>query len=132
MSTDCIFCNKSKIDNNLPYNYNAYARYDEYPVSPLHMLVIPRKHYDTYFDMPYEVKQDCIKLIDDVVQHLKLKSSNITGFNIGINCGSSAGQTIMHTHIHVIPRYDNDVQDPRGGVRHCIPNKGYYTTHNSL
>lgn len=122
----CIFCEKSKHDNGLPKNDTGYSVYDDYPVSPLHTLIIPRQHYKTYFVMPDNVKLDCIKLIDEVCDFLCKKDHTITAFNVGFNAGTHAGQTIMHAHIHVIPRRIDDMEDPRGGIRHCILGKGYY------
>lgn len=122
---DCIFCNAYK-DIPLLSNSYAYARFDGYPVTDLHVLIIPVEHYETYFDMPDEVKHACWNLVDEVRVLLRKQDSKITGFNVGFNCGLSAGQSIPHAHIHVIPRRDWDMKNPKGGVRHVIPEKGSY------
>lgn len=99
---------------------------DGFPVTPMHMLVIPKRHFGEYFDIHQpEVNaiQDLLKKGRELAQK---KDKSISGFNIGINSGQSAGQTIFHCHTHLIPRRNNDVSDPRGGIRHTIPGKGYY------
>ena len=103
----------------------AFAIPDAYPVSAGHTLVIPRRHVAEYFLMRPEEKDACWELVEWVRQYL-LDIYHPTGINVGFNCGRSAGQTIFHAHIHVIPRYDGDTPNPRGGVRHCIPGKGDY------
>ncbi len=119
----CPFCAPSApkiIEQRL-----AYAIPDAYPVSDGHALVIPRRHVADYFRMHPEEKSACWELVEWVRQYL-LDRYQPTGINVGFNCGRSAGQTIYHAHIHVIPRYDGDTLNPRGGVRHCIPGKGDY------
>lgn len=122
---NCPFC-ITNFDNGLPCNDIAYSQYDLYPTVPLHVLVIPKTHYETYFHMPHKVKHACMLLVDDVFKFLIQKDQSITGFNVGFNAGVSAGQTVMHTHIHVIPRRDGDVENPKGGVRHAVIGHGSY------
>lgn len=103
----------------------AFAFSDAYPVSPGHALVVPRRHVATYFDCSPEEKADLWALVERV-RDLLSSARQPSGFNVGFNAGPSAGQTVMHAHVHVIPRYDGDVADPRGGVRHAIVGRGYY------
>ena len=99
---------------------------DKYPVTEHHTLIIPLRHTPDYFSLTPEEKND----LDDLIHRLKGTISEadpqVTGFNIGVNCGVSAGQTIMHAHIHLIPRRDGDIPNPRGGVRGVIPEKMDY------
>ena len=106
-------------------NANAIAIYDGFPVSDGHTLVIPRRHVPSVFDLDDDDYQACFNLVREVRDILE-GLHGTTAFNVGINCGETAGQTIDHAHIHVIPRYPGDMDDPRGGVRHIIPGKGYY------
>jgi len=103
----------------------AYAIFDRYPASPGHTLIIPRQHTADYFALPPEVKRACWQLVDRVKEILAERFKP-AGFNIGVNVGRVAGQTVPHVHIHLIPRYAGDVPDPTGGVRHVIPGKGNY------
>jgi diadenosine tetraphosphate (Ap4A) HIT family hydrolase len=104
----------------------AFAIHDSYPVSPGHALVVPRRVIATWFEASKEERQAIFNLVDEVKRLLDASTPAPDGYNIGINCGEAAGQTIMHLHVHVIPRYRGDVPDPRGGVRHAIPGKGNY------
>lgn len=106
-------------------NALAFAIHDRYPVSPGHALVIPRRVIATWFDATPEERTAIFALVDEVKQQLD-ETMRPDGYNIGINAGEAAGQTVMHLHVHVIPRYRGDVDDPRGGVRHVIPGKGNY------
>ena len=91
-----------------------------------HSLVIPRRHVADYFDL-YESERKAIdRLLRRRRETLMKTDETILGFNVGVNAGAIAGQTVMHAHIHLIPRRKGDVDDPRGGVRHLIPGKGYY------
>ena len=120
----CPFCNPSKEDIILK-NDLCYAKFDKYPVNKGHILIIPFRHFDNYFDATKEEKMALIELIDKAKQYLD-KNFKPDGYNIGINVGKTAGQTIMHVHIHIIPRYKGDMDDPRGGVRGVIPEKQKY------
>lgn len=121
---DCIFCN-IPADKKILSNRDCFAMYDEYPVSPGHMLVIPNKHIQDYRDLDNQYKNILWDMVDNVIKHLTEKY-HPNGFNIGINCGIDAGQSIQHVHIHIIPRYKGDVKNPRGGVRGVIPCKQNY------
>lgn len=119
----CIFCelkNKGVFTNEL-----CYVIYDKYAVSQGHMLVIPKRHTYDYFDLTSNEKNDIWNMVDIVKTFLD-KEYKPDGYNIGINNGKAAGQTIPHVHIHIIPRYNNDIKDPTGGVRGVIPDKMKY------
>tara|TARA_R110001599_G_scaffold230819_1_gene430092 strand:- start:4975 stop:5334 length:360 start_codon:yes stop_codon:yes gene_type:complete len=103
----------------------VYVRYDKFPVSQGHCLIIPKRHVETWFDMTKEEQIEAFELIDKVKALIDEKYSP-DGYNIGMNCGETAGQTIPHAHIHVIPRYKGDMENPRGGVRGVIPEKQSY------
>ena len=98
---------------------------DQFPVSPGHMLIISKALKSDFFQLIHEEKGNLILAINRAKELIELEYSP-DGFNIGMNCGIVAGQTVMHFHCHVIPRYEGDMQDPRGGVRHVIPTKGNY------
>lgn len=121
--TDCPFCRPGRPE--FLANDHAFALFDKYPVSPGHALVIPTRHVEDYFDLDEAEKAACWALVDRVRDHLQTEF-HPDGFNIGINCGAAAGQTVWHAHIHVIPRYKGDVAEPQGGVRGVIPGKQGY------
>ncbi len=120
----CIFCEleKSKI---ILENDKSISIFDVYPVSKGHMLIIPKNHIETYFGASEEVKSSLWELVENCKKYLDRKFKP-DGYNIGINCGEAAGQTVMHLHIHLIPRYKGDIENPRGGVRGVIPEKRIY------
>jgi diadenosine tetraphosphate (Ap4A) HIT family hydrolase len=99
---------------------------DKHPVTEGHMLILPVRHTPDYFAMTPEEKKDADRLIHILRERIEASDATVTGFNIGVNCGTSAGQTIMHAHIHLIPRRDGDVPQPRGGVRGVIPDQQAY------
>ncbi len=103
----------------------CYARWDKYPVSKGHLLVIPYREFASYFDATGEEKQALWALVDEARAFLDARFQP-AGYNIGINIGRAAGQTVMHMHIHVIPRYLEDMEEPEGGVRGVIPGKRKY------
>jgi superfamily II DNA or RNA helicase/diadenosine tetraphosphate (Ap4A) HIT family hydrolase len=109
-----------EIENEL-----AFAIRDQYPVSPGHTLIVPKREISTWWDATDDERQAILELVD-LVRALLINESEPDGFNVGFNSGSAAGQTVDHLHVHVIPRYQNDMRDPRGGVRHVIPEKGNY------
>jgi diadenosine tetraphosphate (Ap4A) HIT family hydrolase len=98
---------------------------DAYPVSPGHMLIISKREVITYFDLNEDEQIDLQHCIFRAKALIEEKHSP-EGYNIGMNCGEAAGQTVMHFHCHVIPRYKGDMKNPRGGVRHCVEGKGSY------
>jgi len=99
---------------------------DGFPVTNGHALVIPRRHISEYFDLTQDELLACDSLLKQLREEIILSDESVAGFNIGINAGAVAGQTIFHCHIHLIPRREGDVDNPRGGVRHIIPGKGFY------
>lgn len=106
-------------------NALAFALRDRFPVSPGHTLIIPRRLVATWFDATPEERTALFELVSDVKRQIEAEL-HPDGYNIGVNAGEAAGQTVMHLHVHVIPRFRGDVDDPRGGVRHVIPGKGNY------
>lgn len=119
----CPFCNISR--EVLAENDLAFAIFDMFPVSNGHVLIIPRRHISVFFELTESEQIACIQLSNQVKQIIQ-NDLKPDGFNIGINIGESAGQTISHAHIHIIPRYIGDVDNPRGGVRGVIPDKKEY------
>lgn len=99
---------------------------DTSPVTRYHMLVIPKRHCETYFELTKQERCDADTLLERLRRRVLEKDPSVTGFNIGTNAGVSAGQTVFHTHIHLIPRRDHDTPHPRGGVRGVIPDKMDY------
>lgn len=99
--------------------------YDKFPVSSGHILIIPKKHCADYFELTLEEQYACWSMLNDAKEILKVKF-NPDGFNVGINIGDSAGQTVQHVHVHLIPRYKGDVEELGGGVRGVIPWKRSY------
>ena len=125
LETNCLFCeipqSRVIVENEL-----AFAIRDGFPVTKYHTLIIPKRHVRTYFNLTSEENRACHELLKLQRSQLMKLDPLITGFNIGMNSGHSAGQTVFHCHIHLIPRRDGDVENQSGGVRHIIPNKGYY------
>ena len=120
----CPFCNP--VANEIvAKNDLCYARRDRYPVSKGHLLVIPFRHIPDFFSMTFEEKQAVLALIDSCKDVIEMEFSP-AGYNIGFNVGEAAGQTVMHCHCHVIPRYIGDVRNARGGVRGVVPQKRDY------
>ena len=122
---DCIFCNLP-VDRVIASNSLAFAIRDNYPVTQLHTLVISKRHAATFFDLFEPERRAINQLLDGLRDEITKKDSSVSGFNIGMNSGDAAGQTIGHAHVHLIPRRQGDVQDPRGGVRGVIPGKAVY------
>ena len=125
---NCPFCNIDKtIDKDrIVYQDDTWiAIYDNYPVSQGHVLLMPKRHVKTFFELNI-LELESVGLTIGIIKMILDKKYHPTGYNIGANCGESAGQTVMHCHIHIIPRYDGDMDDPRGGVRGVIPGKQKY------
>lgn len=114
----CIFCVFER--SVIAENRLARAFFDSYPISKGHALVVPKRHVRTMFDTNGDEYQACFDLVREVRERLQSEHSP-DGFNIGINCDEAGGQSVWHAHIHVIPRYAGDVDDPLGGVRNVIP-----------
>lgn len=120
----CLFCTDPQglsLDNDL-----AYSARDTYAVSPGHTVIIPKRHIASFFELTPEEVAACMDLLGEEKKLIDEEFSP-DGYNIGVNIGPAAGQSIMHVHIHIIPRYKGDVENPQGGVRHVIPKKGHYT-----
>ena len=121
----CLFCNIKESglakENNL-----AYASYDTYPVTEGHCLIIPKRHVKDYFDLSNEEIIACNDLIKEIKNEIIKKDNSVKGFNVGSNAGKISGQSILHCHIHLIPRRPGDVENPQGGVRSVIPSKQHY------
>jgi ATP adenylyltransferase len=123
--SDCIFC-ELPVGRVIASNALAYATRDNYPVTQLHTLVIPKRHVATFFDLFEPERRAINQLLDGLQIEIKKRDASVSGFNIGMNAGDAGGQTIDHAHVHLIPRRQGDVQDPRGGVRAVIPGKAIY------
>ena len=122
---DCAFCVLAE-ERVVMSNEYAFAVRDLFPVTDLHTLVIPRRHVSSYFDLTETELLQCRDLLVLAKQDIMQQDHSVAGFNIGVNIGETAGQTVMHAHIHLIPRRTGDVAEPRGGIRHLIPGKGSY------
>jgi diadenosine tetraphosphate (Ap4A) HIT family hydrolase len=123
--TACVFCRLDEDRAILAESALAFAIYDKFPVNPGHVLIIPKRHTGDYFDLTPEEQQASF----DVLRHVKPIVERVfspAGYNVGINVGEAAGQTVGHVHVHLIPRYANDVANPRGGVRGVIPGRKEY------
>ena len=121
----CLFCNIEK--SGCAYeNELAYASYDSYPVTEYHCLIIPKRHIKDYFDLSNEELLACNDLVQIVKKEIIKKDPSVKGFNLGTNIGKVSGQSILHCHLHLIPRRKGDVDNPQGGVRSVIPNKQHY------
>ncbi len=127
MNNECIFC---KLDNERIVDENAlaYAIIDRFPTSEGHTLIIPKRHEGDYFLLSKEEKTCCDELLARARNRILASDPQVEGFNVGINIGEVAGQSVFHCHIHLIPRRKGDTPNPRGGVRHVIAHKGNYPT----
>ena len=121
----CLFCNTKNKEYSFENNL-AYSTFDTYPVSEFHLLIVPKRHIKNYFELTNNEMIACNKIILLSKNKIEQMDQTIKGFNIGINCGKVAGQSIMHCHIHLIPRREGDVENPQGGVRGVIPSKQHY------
>ena len=123
---ECIFCDKNKYKIISTDKNFFIIRDTAYPVTKHHTLIIANRHVSNYFDLNTEELDNLNQILKKQKKELLKLDSKITGFNIGVNIGKDAGQSIMHCHIHLIPRRKGDVEDPRGGVRGVIPSKQKY------
>ena len=121
----CLFCNKKK-QKIIYSSKSVFVVRDSYPVTKLHTLIIPHRHVSNFFDLNKNELNDLNKILKKERLSLLNLDKDITGFNVGVNAGKDAGQSIMHCHIHLIPRRKGDVENPRGGVRGVIPSKQKY------
>jgi ATP adenylyltransferase len=122
---DCVFCALGS-DTAIARNNLAFAVRDTSPVTTLHTLVLPYRHVASYFELDANEKRAIDVLLEESRLDVLARDPNVAGFNIGINIGAAAGQTIFHCHVHLIPRRRGDVANPRGGVRAVIPGKADY------
>jgi len=119
----CPFCNVER--EIILETEMSFAIYDGFPVNDGHSLIIPKRHTANYFDLSLEEQKDSIELLN-LVRVIVQEKYNPAGFNVGININEAAGQTVPHVHIHLIPRYEGDVEEPRGGVRGVVPRMKNY------
>ena len=125
----CLFCT-TKEEEIIEENEFAYATFDSYPVSSKHCLIVPKRHIKDYFELNENEVTGCDQLIKIIKNQIEKDDKTVKGFNIGVNSGKVAGQSIMHCHIHLVPRREGDVENPQGGVRGVIPSKQHYTRKN--
>ena len=125
---NCLFCNIQTNERSriVAENSLAYSVRDGFPVTEFHTLFIPKRHTPEYFDLTQAETNAINSLMIEQKKLIQEQDRTVEAFNIGMNCGESAGQTVFHCHVHLIPRRKGDVENPRGGVRHVIPNKGNY------
>ncbi len=123
---DCIFCKKINCKILKQLKYFFIIRDTAYPVTEHHTLIITNRHVLDFFELSDEENIELNQILKDQKKELKDLDSNISGFNVGVNIGKDAGQSIMHCHIHLIPRRKGDIEDPRGGVRGVIPERQKY------
>lgn len=125
LSSDCPFCHLETDRELIAESATALAIFDKYAISKGHSLVVPKRHTANYFDLTFK-EQSALWFMVNRVKAILVDTFNPDGFNIGININAAAGQTVSHVHIHIIPRYDGDVENPTGGVRNVIAGKGVY------
>lgn len=124
--SECPYCLRIRTDDGiLERGPLAVALVDQFPVSPGHTLIVPMRHEPDYFSLTAEEQAEMLRLLRSQQARLQRELSP-DAFNLGVNTGPAAGQTIPHTHVHLIPRFKGDVPDPRGGVRWVIPAKANY------
>lgn len=121
----CPFCKPDSDREVIIENDLAYSIYDKFPVSNGHVLIIPRRHCADYFELTSDEQTACWRIVTEL-KIILTEKFHPDGFNIGINVNEAAGQTIPHVHIHLIPRYNGDVVDPKGGIRGVIIGKKLY------
>lgn len=123
----CLFCDSSTA---VLRNEHAYVRFDDYPANPGHCLIIPFRHFASFFEATAEERAAIFSIID-AARALVDEQFRPGGYNIGVNVGPIAGQSVPHLHVHLIPRYAGDVENPKGGVRGVIPSRQKYTVDTS-
>jgi diadenosine tetraphosphate (Ap4A) HIT family hydrolase len=119
-ATPCELCSRHEV---LLENALAYVRHDNSSLSRGHVLVIPKRHVASFFEMTAEEQSAVLALLGDIQKSIQ-KQHSPDGYNIGVNVGKAGGQSRMHVHVHLIPRYAGDVPDPRGGIRCVLPGSG--------
>ena len=123
---DCIFCSKTNCRVISSTKHFFIIRDTAYPVTKHHTLIITHRHVNDFFDLTKDEMKDLNEVLKKQKKELKNLDKEISAFNVGVNIGKDAGQSIMHCHIHLIPRRKGDIEDPRGGVRGVIPEKQKY------
>ncbi len=123
---ECFFCNKAKEEAISSSKFLFVVRDNKFPVTKHHTLIAPHRHVSDFFDLSNDELNDLSKTLKNQKQLLLNLDKEITGFNVGVNAGVDAGQSIMHCHIHLIPRRKGDMENPKGGVRGVIPSKQKY------
>ena len=126
VATGCPFCGEDVVRRAVAVTDSVLALPDKFPVTPGHVLIVPRRHTLDYFTMTPEEHRDAEELLAKLREQILESDPTVVGFNIGVNCGEAAGQTIEHAHIHLIPRRAGDTPAPKGGVRAVIPEKMAY------
>jgi diadenosine tetraphosphate (Ap4A) HIT family hydrolase len=121
----CVFCNRIKARDVTDQNDLAAAFPDGYPLTEGHTLIVPLRHERDFFKLTTQ-EQEAIMSLARAVQERLENIGSVDGFNVGVNVGEAAGQTVGHAHVHIIPRRAGDVEDPRGGVRWVIPDRAVY------
>lgn len=122
----CVFCDRIERGDVLLSNVHAAAFHDGFPLNPGHMLIVPRRHEADFLALSPEEQASIWALVQPVRGLIETGGAPPAGYNIGINIGEAAGQTVAHAHLHLIPRHRGDVPDPRGGVRCVVPEKARY------
>lgn len=123
---ECIFCEIAKSDRVIDETNLSFVIRDGFPVTDGHTLFIPKRHVADYFELSREEIADIQKLLLKHKLIIEKNDRSVEGFNVGVNVGAAAGQTVFHVHVHLIPRRKDDVDDPKGGVRGVIPAKQKY------
>lgn len=121
----CPFCNHDYGRKVILENDNVYSIYDKFPVSKGHVLIVPKRHCSSYFELTDKEQECCWQMVNELRKFLSDRF-HPGGFSIGVNVNEEAGQTVSHAYIHLIPRYAGDVKEPEGGVRGVIPEKRIY------
>jgi len=124
MTNPCPFCSLDK-NRIIAESDDTLTFRDGFPVSPGHTLIIPKRHVASFFDITSEERSQLLTALEEAKQVLDRELAP-DGFNIGVNNGEAAGQTVMHLHLHLVPRYHGDCEDPRGGIRWVIPGRANY------
>jgi len=122
----CIFCEIATTDRVIDQTDHTFVIRDAFPVTEGHTLIIPKRHVADYFDLTPNETSDIQELLQKHKAMIEVNDESVDGFNIGINVGATAGQTVFHVHVHLIPRRIGDVENPKGGVRGVIPAKQKY------
>jgi len=125
MKNECLFCS-IKTEKKIADGEFVFVIEDDFPVTKFHSLIIPKRHVASYFDLTEQEMLEINKLLKKRKEQILAKDKSVAGFNVGINVGADAGQSIFHVHVHLIPRRRRDVAEPRGGVRGVIPHKRNY------